>query len=441
MMSNDRRPCTVVGAIAIVAVACARPAAGFCLLSAYWFGGEAVIRYNFPPAGIRTNGTESWDANAVWALERWTAVTGRFQFTDGGPSRVGQDNRDGVNNMVFDVVIGGDAFGPETLAVTVTRSTADGDALESDIVFNAAVVWDAYAGPLHADRDGRTVFDFRRVALHELGHVLGLGHPDDSCQQTVPAIMNARTTDTEALTDDDRNGVSFIYADENEPPVAVAGGNQAGNGVRPFRLNGTASGDEDGFIALYQWRVNGELHATGPETEVALNFGTHIVALTVVDDDGGSDTDTIIIDVGPYPFAPKSGNRPPVADASDDMTMLLGESATLDASGSFDTDGEIVQHIWTEGESIIARSPLVPVVPSTGTHVYRITVFDDQGSAAADEVAVTVQSDLLSDPGPVINGRPPTVMRPSVAMCGPMAMAPMWVGLGVVLLRRSSRFR
>ena len=60
---------------------------------------------------------------------------------------------------------------------------------EADNVFNSAILWNSYRGPIQYDfRKRQYVYDFHRVALHEFGHTLGLDHPDDY-GQTVTAIM------------------------------------------------------------------------------------------------------------------------------------------------------------------------------------------------------------------------------------------------------------
>ena len=73
-------------------------------------------------------------------------------------------------------------------------------------MFNSAFNWNSYRGNVRASG----VWDIRRVALHEFGHVLGLDHPDQNGQQ-VDAIMNSILGNLDSLTADDIAGAQSMY--------------------------------------------------------------------------------------------------------------------------------------------------------------------------------------------------------------------------------------
>jgi PKD repeat protein len=89
------------------------------------------------------------------------------------------------------------------------------------------------------------------------------------------------------------------------------------------------------------------------------------------------------------------GNQPPVANAGSDQTVpdddgSGNESVTLDGSGSTDPDGTIVSYEWLEGVTPTATGATPIVSLGTGSHSITLTVTDDLGGTASDEVIVTV---------------------------------------------------
>ena len=137
---------------------------------------------------------------------------------------------DGVTNeMFFSSSVYGKAFGPSTLAVTTTWSYPNNSRGSADIVFNNnptvtisyggtptafALSWNSYRGNQRYTASPFTfTVDIRRVALHELGHALGLDHPDQATPaQSVTAIMNSGISDLDTLAFDDTTGAQHLYA-------------------------------------------------------------------------------------------------------------------------------------------------------------------------------------------------------------------------------------
>jgi hypothetical protein len=113
--------------------------------------------------------------------------------------------------------------------------------VEAHVLLNANLCWNAYAGPLRqcaAPLSHSPAIDIQRVVLHELGHVLGLEHPDD-VGQTVVALMNSHLSDVDTLMQDDRDGAVFLYPQPSLTASAQAsvgsgeGGGGGGCTLRP----------------------------------------------------------------------------------------------------------------------------------------------------------------------------------------------------------------
>ena len=76
------------------------------------------------------------------------------------------------------------------------------------MLFNRAKIFNSYRGPLQFPGPGPAIMDIRRVFLHELGHALGLTHPDTGGQQVV-AVMNSIMSNQEVLSPDDHRRRTF----------------------------------------------------------------------------------------------------------------------------------------------------------------------------------------------------------------------------------------
>jgi matrixin len=155
------------------------------------------------------DGNTSWNAAVAPALDMWNQNIQRIQTASVLDSPVTATSGDRLNSVVFSSTIFGDAFGRNTLAVTYYR-TLGSNFIDADILFNTAQSFNSYRGPLQFASNGTVIADIRRVFLHEVGHALGLGHPD-SAGQTVDAVMNSITSNRSALAQDDINGGQFLY--------------------------------------------------------------------------------------------------------------------------------------------------------------------------------------------------------------------------------------
>jgi hypothetical protein len=161
------------------------------------------------PGRTLLDGNTNWNYAAAPALDMWNQVIGRIQLGRVLNSVVTPDSGDGLHSMAFSNTVFGQNFGPNTYAVT-TYWFSGSTMAEADILFNRAKAWDSYRGPNRYGINGSLIADIRRVALHELGHAIGLDHPDDH-GQNVDAIMNSMISDRYTLSADDIAGAQFLY--------------------------------------------------------------------------------------------------------------------------------------------------------------------------------------------------------------------------------------
>ncbi|MCK5096076.1 MAG: S8 family serine peptidase [Candidatus Pacebacteria bacterium] len=89
-------------------------------------------------------------------------------------------------------------------------------------------------------------------------------------------------------------------------------------------------------------------------------------------------------------------NRLPIANAGEDQIVSDSdgnnlEIIILDGRGSTDLDGTIVSYEWKEGATTIANNPTTTQsVNVETTHIYTLTVTDNNGATSSDDVMVEV---------------------------------------------------
>jgi hypothetical protein len=144
------------------------------------------------------------------AMQLWNARLSLVQLSGliEAPTPGAYADGGGKNEIFFSADIYGTAFSSTTLAVTTAWSRGNNQRTEADILFHTAITWDSYRGA----RSSGQAYDIRRVGIHELGHVLGLDHPDEAVpMQTVTAIMNSHISAIDDLQPDDYIGAQNLY--------------------------------------------------------------------------------------------------------------------------------------------------------------------------------------------------------------------------------------
>lgn len=173
-----------------------------------WPPGTVAIQIKLGSTANLSDGN-SFNTSAQAAAQMWNTHLGNLQITTSfapeGPAAEGNN----LNELVFASDIFGKAFDGNTVAVTTVWSRSN-ERTRADIVYNSARTWDSYDGPT------RSAIDIQRVTLHELGHLLGLDHPDEA-GQSVQAIMNSRISSLDSLASDDISGAQNIYGPQGVP--------------------------------------------------------------------------------------------------------------------------------------------------------------------------------------------------------------------------------
>jgi len=113
---------------------------------------------------------------------------------------------------------------------------------------------------------------------------------------------------------------AMTYGLGNLPPSADAGADRTvldsdRDGAETVTLDGSASSDRDGSIVSYEWREGATPIGMAARVDVSLPVGVHTLTLEVTDDDGVSDTDTVVVTVSPANQVTVTASTPQATEA------------------------------------------------------------------------------------------------------------------------------
>ena len=196
----------------------------------------------------------------------------------------------------------------------------------------------------------------------------------------------------------------FVKPPTNKPPKADAGEDiTIALPETKTVLDGRKSKDDIKIVSYHWEQVSGpnkaEFSAVNESiTNITkLTKGDYEFKLTVIDDNGNKNSDTVQVKVT------QNKNAPPKANAGGDQVVIAPISALI-INGSQSTDDlRISEWIWTRDSSSLAIGTIIQdtdkssvlmvtdVVP--GRYVFRLKVVDDQGLSSEDTVSVIVKTD------------------------------------------------
>ena len=239
--------CRMWKSLVVALLACAvfpRPALAFDQPFKLIPGGDWDVDQGPIPFVLEPNGvddiTDGSDLEALrGAFRAWSCVEGvkvRFEEQP-GPGPGVADLSDHKNTLYWDET-GRDGLGPATLGVTIGDANPGSKREQADIIFNGSdSTW--------STDDRPSAVDVGSIALHEIGHFIGLDHP---CDGSAPNETNCNGPDRAIMTPVWGGGVQRTPLPDDEAGVknlypAAAGDTSTCTG--PFRKGEKCSCDGD----------------------------------------------------------------------------------------------------------------------------------------------------------------------------------------------------
>ncbi|MFH1148921.1 MAG: CARDB domain-containing protein [Actinomycetota bacterium] len=119
-----------------------------------------------------------------------------------------------------------------------------------------------------------------------------------------------------------------------------------------------------------------------PEANGTVTISAVVLSSSVTDTDPGNDLAVVTADV----------TLAPVAEAGEDLAVDLWQVVDFDATGSYDTDGQIVSWSWDFGDgSTLAAAQAEHTFNAPGLYTVTLRVTDDAGAVSTDTLTVAVR--------------------------------------------------
>ena len=208
-----------------------------------------------------------------------------------------------------------------------------------------------------------------------------------------------------------KSGSDFLHIDElrlvssplrNRAPLAVLGPDTTVFSQDVVTLDASASYDANGDSMSYIWMADAAIVFSDPKAIKPtfmvpdVNEKTlYTISLKVHDG-----ADTSLLESIVFIVYPAGGNIPPVANAGNDQSVKSEVLVTLDASASYDEQGDFLSYRWVSlSQDIIlsdtlAKMPtfIAPVLEMEATYVFELIVNDGKINSHIDTVNITVAS-------------------------------------------------
>ena len=396
-----------------------------------------------PVNSTSLDGSLSSDADGSISSYAWTQVSGPATSTITGAGTsvatatgmvaglytfqlIVTDNKGATASATVKVTVAAAAPQPpvanaganQTITLPVNSATINGSSSSASSGSIVSYAWTEKSGP--------STVGLSNTAINTLNNL-----------QAGVYVFTLTVTDNNGATGTDQVTIT-VNAAANQPPVANAGSSiNLTLPVNSTNLDGTQSTDPNGTISSYSWvRISGPNTPgiSGANTSTpnvsGLIAGQYVYQLTVTDNNGASSSAQVKIIVSP------AANVIPVANAGSNQSITApANTVTLNGSASNDPDGTITAYSWVtiSGPGSITISNSNTATPTatgltTGVYIFELTVTDNSGATAQDEVTVVVNpKPVLPNQAPVANaGTNETITLPdnSTSLIGTSSFDP-----------------
>jgi gliding motility-associated-like protein len=267
-----------------------------------------------------------------------------------------------------------------------------------------------------SDPDGSiTAYSWTQVSGPNTATLTNASLPTVSVSNLIQGIYTFRltVTDNNAATGFANVNVTVNAAPVNVSPVANAGPDRSITlPTNSLVINGSGT-DADGTITTFAWTFQSGPAATISNENTAnltasgLVAGTYVFRLTVTDNQFATAIDQMTVTV-----LPAATNQSPVVNGGLDKSLTLPSNSTILQATASDPDGSIASYQWVKisGPTFSASGNTTANLALSnlleGSYLFRITVVDNLGVSASDDVNVFVfaanQPPVVSAPADVI---------------------------------------
>lgn len=354
----------------------------------------------------------SWQDSFLDALQEWNEKT-VFNFV---PVLEYKDPciANELNSVDFTSSVCGSEFGANTLAVTLTRSSSQilgpPNLIEADIVMNNSVDFNIFDGPIR--QFGIFGLDFRRIALHELGHAMGLGHESQQA-----AIMSPNIGDIDRLQADDIDGINSLYSGLSACPVKTLSFGTVNDGLEVGDcqvLDLTRGGSDSSYIDIYQLEVTDsirlELEMTSSTLDSVLLLADSELNYIGFDDKTSGECNSTLdqtLDPGTYYVLANTYDVPVRSDCGNtgNYALTVGYAASMQStlSGNVSLAGGLSTSAFRGGVTADGGANFGNVFNSTQTLDILAEIdidLEHQGRAGFLVVAMLIDGQIFVQDGP-----------------------------------------